>query len=65
MAALTPTTLAQDLIFAALDTEGPCSDAKFKSNADVKEGVAGRLAIDATYENTDYELQWGEDCPKR
>ena len=65
MSALTPTTLAQDLIFADLDTEGPCSDAKFKAQADLKEGVAGRHAIDSTYENTDYELLRGEDCPMR
>jgi hypothetical protein len=65
MAAMTPTTVIQDLIAEDLDTGGPCSDVKFKARADIKEGVSGRHPIDSTYENTDYELLHGEDCPMK
>lgn len=62
MAALTPGYVS----FEQFDTEGPCSDAKFKAKANLKEGVSGQYPIDDTFENTDYELLWGEcDCPMK
>lgn len=57
MSAMTPTSLIQDIMFQEFDLEGgPCSEAKFQAQADLKEGVSGRYPIDATFENTDYEL---------